>query len=155
MLMSIFHAGGARYGLEASAIVEIIPAAALRPIPRMPSDVAGLLNYHGTIVPVLDLTELVAGVRTRSRMSSRIVIVNFQGADGTNHPLGLLAEGVTETIQCSEREFQSTGIRTPGARFSGDVLIHPGGTVQKVEIRELLPAEIQQRLFTAAAEANA
>lgn len=154
MLLLVFHAGGARYGLEASGIIEVIPAAALRPAPRTDGHVAGLLNYHGTIVPVLDLTALLTGDPARVRLSSRIIIVDFPAADGANHPLGLLAERATETVQCREQDFQPAGIRTPDAAFAGDILIGGDGIVQKVEVRKLLPAELQQRLFTAPAAAN-
>src|SRR5512143_1035727 len=155
MLLLVFHAGGERYGLEASGIIEILPSVALRPVSRMAGDVAGLLNHRGRVVPVLDLTALLTGVLTRVRMSSRIVIVDFPAADGSNHPLGLLVERATETIQCSEQDLQPAGIRTPDAPFSGDVLIDRDGTIQKVEVRELLPAELQKGLFGAAAGANA
>ena len=155
MLLLVFQAGGARYGLEAAGIIEILPPVALRPFPQMSCEVAGLLNHRGKIVPVLDLTGIITGLPTRLRMSSRIVVVDFPTAAGERHPLGLLAEHATETIQCREQDFQPAGIQTPEAPFSGDILVHGDETVQKVELRRLLPVELQQRLFTAAAEASA
>jgi len=150
MLLLVFHAGGARYGLEAAGIIEILPLVALRPVPQMSREVAGLLNHRGRIVPVLDLTTIITGVPTKLRMSSRIVVVDFPAADGERHPLGLLAERATETIQCREQDFQEAGIRTPEAPFAGDILVDGDETVQKVEMRRLLPVELQQRLFAAA-----
>jgi len=150
MLLLVFHAGGVRYGLEPSGIIEILPPAALRPVPRMGSEVAGLLNYRGRIVPVLDLTALVTGVPAQVRMSSRIVVVDFPAADGEYHPLGLLAERAIETIQYCEEDFQPAGIRVPEAPFFSDVLVCDDETVQKIEVRKLLPAELQERLFTVA-----
>ncbi len=149
MLLLVFHAGGARYGLEAAEIVEILPLVALRPVPQTSGEVAGLLNHRGRILPVLDLTAIITGAPTKLRMSSRIVVVDFPAADGGLHPLGLLAERATETIQCREQDFQPAGIQTPEAPFSGDILVDGDETVQKVEIRKLLPVELQRRLFTA------
>lgn len=150
MLLLVFQAGGARYGLDAAGIVEILPLVALRPFPKMGREVAGLLNHRGKIVPVLDLTAIIAGVPTEPRMSSRLVVVDFPTADGEHHPLGLLAERATETTQCREQDFQPAGIRTTEAPFSGDILVDGDVTVQKVEMRRLLPVEVQQRLFAAA-----
>ncbi len=150
MLLLVFHSGGARYGLEAAEIIEILPLVALRPVPQMSREVAGLLNHRGRILPVLDLTAIITGVPTKLRMSSRIVVVDFPAADGELHPLGLLAERATETIQCREQDLQPPGIQTPEAPFSGDILVDGDETVQKVEIRKLLPVELQRRLFTAA-----
>lgn len=151
MLLLIFHAGGARYGLDSTGIVEVLPAAALRPVPRTAACVTGLLNYRGAIVPVLDLTALLTGGAAKLRLSSRIVIVDFRDAGGAGHPLGLLAERATETVQCRESDFQPPGIRSVEAPYSGDILVDRDGMVQKVEIRKLLPVELQADLFAAVA----
>ncbi len=151
MLLLVFHAGGARYGLEAAEIIEVLPALALRPLSHTSREVAGLLNYRGRIVPVLDLTAILTGSSTKLRMSSRIAVIDFLAADGERHPLGLLVERATETIRCREHDFQPTGIRIPEAPFSGDILVDGDGTVQKVEVQRLLPVEMQRRLFAAGA----
>ncbi len=155
MLLLLFDAGGARYGLDASRIVEVLPVPALRPIARAPSYVAGLLNYHGLLVPVLDLTALITGDPAPLRLSSRIVIVDFRAADGTRHPLGLLAERATEAILCRDTDFQPAGIQTPEAPFAGEVFVARDGAIQRVDIEMLLPAEVQQTLFRSTAAANA
>ncbi len=148
MLLLTFQAGGARYGLDASGIIEVLPAAELRPVPRAAVYIAGLLNYRGTIAPVLDLNALLTADPARIRLSSRIVIVDFPAADGAHRPLGLLAERAIETIHCRERDFQSPGIRAREAPFSGDVLVDAQGAVQKIDVGRLLPEELQQTLFS-------
>ena len=82
------------------------------------------------------------------------MIVDFVAADGARHPLGLLAESATETIRCRESDFQPAGILSPEAPFSGDILIDRDGSLQKLEVRKLLPEELQRRLFSTAAAAN-
>ncbi len=151
MLLLVFQSGAARYGLDTSQVVEVMPAASLRTVPRAERGVAGLLNHHGAIIPVLDITALLTGDPTRTRFSSRIVVVNFPGADGAIHHLGLLVERATETIRCSERDFQPAGIRMAEAPFSGDILVDREGTVQKIEISRLLNPELQRSLFAEAA----
>ena len=154
MLLLIFHAGGARYGLETSGVVEVLPAATLRPVPGKARHTAGLLYYHGTVVPVIDLNAVLTGEPSRARLSSRIVVVNFRASDDANHLLGLLAECATETIHCRAADFQPAGVQAPDAPFSGDILVDAGGMLQKVEVGKLLPPELQHLLFTATAGAN-
>ena len=61
MLLLILEAGGMRYGVPASRIVELLPAPELRPLPGTPAFVRGVFSYHGSIVPVIDLSALLTG----------------------------------------------------------------------------------------------
>ncbi|PLX94348.1 MAG: hypothetical protein C0621_05605 [Desulfuromonas sp.] len=51
----IFTLGDERYGLEVAHIQEIVESPPLFYIPRAPGHYRGALNFHGTILPVLDL----------------------------------------------------------------------------------------------------
>ncbi|MDY0269122.1 chemotaxis protein CheW [Trichloromonas sp.] len=50
-----FRLGGELYGLEIAHIQEIVEAPTLYTIPRAPEAMSGALNFHGSILPVLDL----------------------------------------------------------------------------------------------------
>ena len=69
----------------------------LRKIQHVPDYVAGVFNYRGSIVPVIDLCHLIQGTPCRLRFSTRIIMVNHTTKDGM-HCLGLMAERVTETL---------------------------------------------------------
>src|SRR5688572_3677891 len=60
----VFEVGGVRYGLPASQVREIVRAVTIVPLPRAPAIVEGVVNVHGTVVPVLDL-------RTRFRLPAK------------------------------------------------------------------------------------
>lgn len=98
MLMLLFHAGDNVYALDSSQVVEVIPMVVLRKIHHVPDYVAGVFNYRGTIVPVIDLCHLIQGTACRTRFSTRIIMVNYTAKDGGHHRLGLMAERVTETL---------------------------------------------------------
>lgn len=50
-----FRLGGELYGLEIAHIQEVVEAPPLYTIPRAPAAMPGALNFHGSILPVLDL----------------------------------------------------------------------------------------------------
>jgi chemotaxis-related protein WspB len=52
MLFILFQIGRDRYALSAGSIIEVLPLMNLKSVPRAPAGVAGLLNYHGTPVPI-------------------------------------------------------------------------------------------------------
>jgi len=156
MLLLQFQAGKDRYGLDVSRIIEVIPMVVFRPLPHADSAVAGLFNYHGTMVPVVDLTTLITGEASRPLFSTRVILVDYPGRSGQadkQHILGLLAERVTETIFCAEEDFQPAAIAVDSASYLGDLLIHADGMIQRVAIERLLPPSLQENLFMPAREA--
>ena len=96
MLCLKFEAGGERYGLNSADVVEILPLVNLRELPHAPSYVAGVFNFRGDIVPVVDISLLTSDTPSTRLMSTRIVLTTCSGSDGTQHYVGLLAERATQ-----------------------------------------------------------
>jgi len=53
--MLYFHIGDIRFCVHLSRISSVLPLVALQPLPDAPDYLAGLMNMHGTSVPVVDL----------------------------------------------------------------------------------------------------
>ena len=152
MLLLIVEAGGTRYGLPASRIVEVIPVPVLRSLPGLPALVTGVFSYHGRVVPVIDLSMLLTGRPAKLLLSTRIVLVSFPPLrPGEPIWLGLLAEHATETLTCTREEFQPAGVHGREAAYAGDILIHQDSLIQELNVDRLLTAELQDQLFGAAA----
>lgn len=71
---------------------------------------AGIFNYHGKSVPLIDLAELALGKPCASRMSTRIIVAHCACAPGEELLIGLKAEHVTETIRRSPEDFVESGV---------------------------------------------
>lgn len=153
MLLLQFQAGADRYGFDVSRVIEVIPMVAFRMLPHAEPAVAGIFNYRGAMVPVIDLTFLLTGASSRPLFSTRVILVDYPGPDGEHHVLGLLAERVTETIFCNEQDLLPAGIVVEGAPYLGDLLLHNGAMVQRVVVERLLPASLRQALFVRPEEA--
>lgn len=150
-LFLLFNCGGARYGLEAGEVAEVLALRRLQPIAQAPAWVAGIFSHRGTLVPVLDLGMLLAGRPAAVRTSTRIVLVHYRrdGA-GPAHLLGLIVEQVGETLRCAPGEFHDYGLDNRGAPYLGPVYQGPHGLVQWVRVRDLLAAEVQALVFPVA-----
>jgi len=146
MLYLLFELGKDRYALDAGQVVEVLPLLDFKRVPRAIPGVAGLFNYHGTAIPLLDLTELNLGRTSQARMSTRIIVTNYVDDSGERHPIGLLAERVTETIRRAETDFKDSGVGVEGARFLGPVLVEANHIIQRVEISHLLPESLRKQL---------
>ena len=147
MLYLLFHAKNESYAVDAREIIEIVPRVKLRSLPKAPEYVAGLLNYRGESVPVLDLCVLLHGNRCAAVFGSRMILMKYPDASGAMRVLGLLAEQVTETLQCKAEEFRPSPLAQSSAPYLREVITYHDHWVQRVDIHALLSTEVQALLF--------
>ncbi len=152
MLMLLFYVGDDRYSLDSRRVVEVVPTVTLKKIHQAPEYIAGLFNYRGHLVPVIDLCHLIQGTHCRAYLSTRIVIVNCQNQDASDDNgfsqkpqiLGLMAERVTETLNKPESEFIIPAIKVDASPYLGEIITDDRGMIQFVRVEHLLPASYQQ-----------
>lgn len=67
-----------RCAVDAAPVVEVVRAAALRPIAGQPEFVAGVIDYRGAILPVLDVRVRFGRARTPLTPAHRYIIVRIR-----------------------------------------------------------------------------
>jgi len=147
MLFILFRLGKEQYALEAVDVIEVIPRLPLRPQPGTPDFVAGLFNYRGKVIPVLDLGTLTLGSPCPEQLSTRIILINYTLRSGIKRVLGLIAEAVTDAVKKEPSEFVAPGVAAEQAPHLGKIALDDGGMVQCVLPEHLLPAEVERLLF--------
>jgi chemotaxis-related protein WspB len=149
MLFILFTLDSERYVIDATQVERMMPLTPQAPpktIPGAPSWVAGLLDYEGAPLPLIDLPALALGRPAAQLMSTRVVLVRYPHA-GTARLLALLLEGATRTIRLAAEAFHDAGIDMPNARYLGPVASEAGGLVQWIRVEHLLPDDVQALLF--------
>ncbi len=147
MLYLLCTLGGERYLLPTRAVVEVLPLAALRPLPHAPACVAGLMDYRGHPLPVLDLCQLLADGPCAQRLSSRIVVARLRDGDGPARELGLLVERATETLKLSPEELRDPGIAQTDAAYLGRIARDTQGLLQEIDTAHILGRVDERLLF--------
>ncbi|BAZ08959.1 putative CheW protein [Calothrix sp. NIES-4071] len=138
MLMLLFYIGNNLYAIESSRVVEVIPRVSYREVHHVPNYVAGLFNYRGAIVPVIDLCHLVRGTPSRANLSTRVFIVSYPcQEDNTLQYVGLMAERVIKTVKKSASDFLTSGIKTNEASYLGEMIMDEKGMIQHINLEEL------------------
>lgn len=145
----VFHIGPDRYAIRLAAIARVLPLLELKQLPLAPPGVAGLLDYHGASVPVIDLCRLAGMPAAPPYYDTRIVLLDYAGADGAAHLLGLLAQGVRGVRELAPEALGESGVRA--APFLGQVAGDADGMLQLVEVAQLLPDSLRAQLFPAGA----
>ena len=147
MQLLTFHANEERYAIKTSKIREVLPVAKLKDLPFTHACVAGLLNYRGTAVPVIDMNMLVSGKSARLLMSTRMIIFKFQVTEDDVRPLALLAEQATEIMQHDKSQIQNYGLNMDDAQFLGEIIYNDHGTIQLVDPEKLISDSLKGTLF--------
>jgi chemotaxis-related protein WspB len=146
MKVLLFHIGRDRYGLPLAGIVRVLPLLELKQLPLTPDYVAGLMDLHGTPVPVIDLSRLAGLPAAAAQFDTRIVVVDYRAPGGeTIRALGLLASQVRGIADIDPQQLEDSGVAT--APFLGQVASDADGIVQLVELEHLLTPDVRALLF--------
>lgn len=148
MLLLLFNIGDGRYALTAEQIMEIVPLVKVKEVPLAPDYVAGLMDYHGRPVPVIDLCRLLVRKPCETMLSSRIILVHYPTTGGRTSTLGLIAGQVTEAIKSDHSEIPPSGVLMDEALYQ-----HHGAEaardkmVQWFDLKKMLPEQEICKLF--------
>ena len=154
MVALLFDVGGQRYALDVVQVLRVVPYVRLRRLPAAPEYIAGVFQYRGVMVPVIDLSLLMTGRPVAALLSTRILLAQYPMPDGPPRVLGLLVERATDSIEDDAEQLKSPGIALPETPYLGGISSTGGGLIQYVKVEEMLPAELRQRLFADADEAG-
>jgi chemotaxis-related protein WspB len=144
MLMLLFRAGDNLYAIASASVVEVIAIVTLRRLDQVPPYVAGVFNYRGSIVPVIDLCSLIVSTPCRSRYSTRIIMVK----DNSDRLLGLLAEQVTETLTLADTDLSAVEVPLNQVPYLGEILMNGNRMIQRFHWETLI-SEVQHASLTA------
>jgi chemotaxis-related protein WspB len=139
------------YLLDAAQIVRILPLTDVKRIPHAPAAIAGCFDYQGSVIPLVDLTELMLGRPAPRHLSTRVILVPFGPGKGSSghkdNLLGLMAEKATETLRSDPSQFTAASVIPDAAPYLGPVKSVGGKMLQQLDLSRLLPGELSATLF--------
>jgi chemotaxis-related protein WspB len=144
MLYLTMQIDGSRYALDIASVVEILPLVVLQDMPCAPPGVAGFINYAGTPVPVIDLSQVLCNRSSHQRFNTRIVMVRCGQGGGTL--LALIAERATETMRRDPSDFRDPGVKAHSPPDVWPVALDPEGPVYCMDMNRLLPDSLARSL---------
>lgn len=107
---------GSRYALPMSAVAEVGRPPTLTRVPGLPAWLAGVANWRGRVLAVLDLRPLLAGVVAPLDRRARLVVLNRAGVT-----VGLLTEGVDGTNLLTDDQVEPSLAHLPDS--AADLLV--------------------------------
>lgn len=93
-----FQLAAEHYGIPILKVQEIIGLQDITPVPRMPSEVRGVINLRGKVIPVIDLRTKFGMASATDTKRTSIVVVQVAAADPKAGPviMGLVVDLVSE-----------------------------------------------------------
>ena len=115
----VVRLGGCRYALPMSAVAEVGRPPGLTRVPGLPGWVAGVANWRGRVLAVLDLRPLLAADGSGLDRRARLVVLSRGSVT-----VGLLTEGVEGTLSVDAEALEPALAHLPdaaGALLAGQV----------------------------------
>ena len=149
MLYLIFEMNRQLYAIDSNEIIEIIPNVNYTIIAGAPDFIKGIFNYRGTAVPVIDLLMMSSGKPTADKLSTKIMIVNYNPIKSVEKTIGLLTENIIGSEHINDESIKKNGLTLDQSKYLGDILNKGDLMVQIININNLLTKEAQKILFSA------
>jgi purine-binding chemotaxis protein CheW len=105
-----FQVGDEEYGVDIRRITEVIRPIKIKPLPRMPEFIEGVINLRGMIIPIVDLRKRFALSRivdNPRKMRMLITKGAIPGASGAGRELlGLVVDSVQEVLHINRKDIE-------------------------------------------------
>ena len=137
MLLLLFYLGDVLFAIKCDKIREITPVVNLKIIQNCPAFLAGIFNYRGSIVPVIDMRQLINGVPCRMKLSTRIILINYEKSDKSQCVVGLMAERVTEAVMRPPEYFVPFSVNTEKKSYLSGMVMDDDRMIEHIDL-ELL-----------------
>ena len=117
MLMLNFKVGSDYYCCPCDWIVEIVPRVPLMQIPKTSPYVAGLLNYGGESLPIVDFTSILLERLSHNLMNTKIIIFKSPLDESKIQTFGLIVEEVLGVQELDPEVFKKMGLEVKELPF--------------------------------------
>ena len=136
----VVRLGGCRYALPLTGVAEVGRPPALTRVPGMPAWVAGVANWRGRVLAVLDLRPVLGAACPALDRRGRVVVLSHGGISA-----GLLVEAVVGTAEVdpSQVEPPLASLAGPTAALLGGQLTDADGPCGIVDLTALFALAAQ------------
>ena len=146
-----FQLGEGHFALPLRALVEVLPLLPVRALAHAPAGVAGVINYRGQVVPVLDLCQLALGQPCAERVSTRLLVLRWQQAGREIGLLALMVERALSELRIDPKSLTPPPLRIDATPYLAGLAVAASGLVQLIDVSRLLSEAVAGLLYPEAA----
>lgn len=141
-----FRLNDQEFCVRTVTIREIRGWAPVTPIPQAPSDVLGVMNLRGTVIPVINLALKLGMYGAEPTERSAIVVTEVHGM-----VMGLLVDQVSDILMVSADLLQPVpDVTSSGATaFSDGIIVQPNGMICFLNLERMFNRSEAEMMFAA------
>ncbi|SES23429.1 chemotaxis protein CheW [Rhizobium sp. NFR03] len=141
-----FRLNDQEFCVRTVTIREIRGWAPVTPIPQAPSDVLGVMNLRGTVIPVINLALKLGMYGAEPTERSAIVVTEVHGM-----VMGLLVDQVSDILMVSADLLQPVPeVTSSGATaFSDGIIVQPNGMICFLNLERMFNRSDAEMMFAA------
>jgi len=94
-----------QYAVSVLYVWKVLEYTQITRVPKTPDFMRGVINLHGSVVPVMDLRLKFNMSKTEQNIDTSIIAMEID-MDGEKVPVGVLADSVEEVIELSENNIE-------------------------------------------------
>ncbi|HUX13604.1 MAG TPA: chemotaxis protein CheW [Spirochaetia bacterium] len=147
-----FEIDGSRYALRFSIVVNVVPAVEVTPLPKAPDIVAGVVDFHGRVVPVVSLRRRFNLPDREMVPADKFIIARTQRTD--SHGKGeillvLVVDAVNGVVEVPKADISAADTIASGLEQIDGVVQVAGGLLLIHDLDRCLSLEENRMLDTA------
>jgi purine-binding chemotaxis protein CheW len=105
-----FQVGDEECGADIRSIIEVIRPLKIKPLPRMPEFIEGVINLRGMIIPIVDLRKRFALARIVDNPKKMRMLITKGAIPGASRAgkelLGLIVDSVQEVLHIKRKDIE-------------------------------------------------
>jgi purine-binding chemotaxis protein CheW len=142
----VFSLDESRYALFLSAVERVIRAVEITPLPKAPEIVLGVINFHGQIIPVVDIRPCFHLPAREMSIDDRFII-----ARTSRRLVALVVNSIADVRELTDREMVTVEQVLPGAEYIRGVAKLEDNLVLICDLDQFLSFDEEQVLNAALA----
>jgi purine-binding chemotaxis protein CheW len=130
----VVRLGGSRFAADLDAVSEVGRVPVVTRVPGAPAWLAGIANWRGRLLPVLDLRSTLGGEPTPLGRHARLLVLTADGMSA-----GLVADAVEGTVQLdADVDELPVALAAAGSDLLSGQVPHVDGPIAVIDVAAVL-----------------
>ncbi len=144
----VFTIDDSKFALELSVVERVVPIVEIKPLPAVPKKIVGVINYHGTIIPVINIREMFGFRNKEMDISEQIIL-----AKTTKRLVGIITDLVENVIELEEYETENAFEDYPFSKYVAKIVVNNDELIIINDLEKFLSLD-DHMILDAAIDAN-
>lgn len=140
----IFSLDNRRFALPVSSMERVFPVVEVTPLPDAPDIVTGIVNIHGSIIPVFNIRRRFHLPETDVNLTNKLII-----AHTTSRSVGIVVDAVSNVMEYTEKDIVNADKIIPGMEYINGLIKLDDGMILIHDIDKFLSLEEEIKLDNA------